>query len=336
MERPGSVSVFALLIMSVILINSLFVLSIVTLQNHIALSSTTKIQSNILAKDKINRLFYEKDNFDKYLKPKIIKNCRRTSYPKEIDLDDDHELKKYINKTEIIMEERNNRKNMFINISTNYKGMSNYSSSYGPIINIIFEINRGYISEREIDDVIEYREEFYKLMDIIEKEIYDYDCNPTSSVKRINTNGNIKISNDFIRKKRNRTGEDNSYYEILSDYKHKHILLNIKDDEDEKAILELGEVEDGKTILLRGTLYIEGDLIINQNFEFEGIMILNNGNIIVNSSNSPIIRGMILHKGYNELDMEMLKIMPNQKYIYGYGSYLPGFIDPEIKVIKNY
>ena len=102
MERPGFVSVFALLIMSVILINSLFVLSIVTLQNHIALSSTTKIQSNIFRKDKINRLFYEKDNFDKYLKPKIIKNCRRTSYQKEIDLDDDHELKNILIKQRLL------------------------------------------------------------------------------------------------------------------------------------------------------------------------------------------------------------------------------------------
>lgn len=329
MKRKGFISISAILIAGIVLVNSLFIFNIFNLQEHISISSGYKLQSYLLIQDKINRLIYDEENFNIYLKPKIIKNCRGTISSQNIYFKDDYELGENITRTVIKFQEKEGRKYFILNLDTKYRGISRFSEVYGPIVNIIFEIGEPYIFERDLDK--KYSEEYCRLMDVIEEDIFDYDCNMTGSMKRINTNGIINIDNEFIRRKDREYGHN----KILSDYAGKKILLNI----DKKKIdgisrLEIGTEGNKELIKLTGIIYVNGDIVIEQDFDFKGIIILNNGNIIVNSPKTPRVHGMILHRG--DVNIDDIDIIGEQKLIYEYGSCLPGFINPKIEVIKKY
>ncbi len=337
MNKMGFISIFIILVVGIVLLNTLFVFNILSLQNHISIASKNKTQSYLLLQDKINRLIYDRDNFNKYIKPKIIKNCRGTITRQSIDFGDDLELKKHIIKATVYFEEINNRKNIVIDMETKFNEISRFSKSYGTIINEIFEMDKNYVSNMEIENLKEnYSEKFYSLIRKIEREISDYDF--LSSTEKINTSGNIEIDKKSIRKNYREDGED-MYSEIITNYKpYNRVPLNIfKDKTIDKANLQFGESGNNEPIRFKGIVYVEGDIVIEQDVEYEGIIIVNGGDIIVNSESIFKVNGMIIHsEGEVVGDIRFEKNQNLRKSIYSFGSYLPGFIESNINVIKKY
>ena len=88
-------------------------------------------------------------------------------------------------------------------------------------------------------------------------------------------------------------------------------------------------------VFIRGNIYCEGDLKISSPFELEGNLILNNGNLIINTDSKPIIKGKVFERTCDGLDVDSIHLDSEKRYIYRYGSYLPGFLDMNINVIKN-
>lgn len=356
MKRKGFISVLALLIMSFVFVNCVFIFYLVTLQSHIVINSHKSIQTRLISEENVNRLFYDKNNLEDLIIPEIYKIIRTKKPPysnigsngvldgNKISIPTGSNLSGHIKSANIrlqgseknliinnITENFDETTNMVINIEIENEGISNFLEVRGTCINKIFEIKDPYICESRI---IEYNlvDVFNNLMILIEEEIFDYDPKATSSFMRVNLEGDGFINEDSI-------------IEILDDiqrsygHKSKNILLCIKASDDKRPEVEVkfnNDVSNKNTrILIRGNIYCEGDLIISSPFELDGNLIINNGNLIVKSNSKPIISGKVIYSESGSFNPENISFKTEKRSIYLYGSYLPGFLDINIDVIKN-
>ncbi|NLY47074.1 MAG: hypothetical protein GX053_13955 [Tissierella sp.] len=181
--------------------------------------------------------------------------------------------------------------------------------------------------------MIEYDlvDEFNELMSLIEGKIFDYDPKGTSSYMRVSLEGDGLIN-------------ESSIIETLDNinrsygHKSKNIMLCIKASDNSRPEVEIKfdktNSRDAR-ILIRGNIYCEGDLIVSSPFELDGNLIINNGNLIVNSDAKPIVKGKVIFNGSATFNSDDVSFETDKRSIYLYGSYLPGFLDMNIDVIKN-
>ncbi|NLY47075.1 MAG: hypothetical protein GX053_13960 [Tissierella sp.] len=81
MKRKGFISVIALLIMTFVLVNCVFIFYLMTLQSHIAKNTQKSIQTRIVSDENVNRLFYDKKNLEDLIIPEIHKTLRTKRPP---------------------------------------------------------------------------------------------------------------------------------------------------------------------------------------------------------------------------------------------------------------
>lgn len=353
MKREGFISVIALMLMTVVLTTSTYISYSVTMHSNIASNNQKSIQSRITAEDKANRLLYDSDNFEELLLPEIYKILRNNNPPYKnsdnngdgipdgvsISIGKDSALASNLISANMRLEGSSatlrlnprpanfaETTTMYIILTTEYEGIKNNLEIKSKIINKIFEIKEAYISGPKM---IEYDllEEFIDLMDFIEEEIYDHDPKGTVSFSKINLENDGFINENFISEQIDLVGK--KYI-----YTGKYNLINIIASDDKRPSWEI-KSEANKKVSIKGSIYCEGDLTISCPFELEGNLILNKGSLIINTDTKPIIKGKVLDRADNEIDINKLKLNTEKRFIYKHGSYLPGFVQLKIDVIKN-
>lgn len=329
MKRTGFVSIIVLLIICLI---SIFCISITfnnNLQLALAFSSKKGMQLKILGEDKINRLIYDKHYTMKYIFPSLRRECQDGFKPKSYKIVLDDEVFGETNKdiVNISFEDKDNRKYLTIQTVTNYKDISNTTIFNGPVINHIFESGQAYIEDSYLEE--SDIETLDKLMELIKKDIKDYNVNFSSNLMRIYADSRI-ISVIL---------SDNN--EVIIDYNNiklhtKNNLLVLENKFSKDTGLVIGSTSKKNDVIdLSGVLYVEGDLVINQPINFKGIMIINGGDIVINTDITSTIMGMIIHRG-EIVNMDKLDLIYHKDNIYYYGIHLPGFMNPQLGVIKKY
>lgn len=348
-NRKGSITVVVLLMMTVVISTSIYMVYLVIIQTHIVNNSHKRIQSRIIADGNINRILNNYDNLEDILIPEIYKIVRTKIPPYitkdsnndgipdgyDIDLDFVSNIKSAnlrLESSEMTMK-KNFKSNqhfdestsMILRIETEYEGIKDIYEIKGKVINKLFEIDEPFISE---NNVIEKNlvDEFHKLMDVFEDEVFDYEPKGTTPVVKINLDESVIVDDKYI---------TDEYGNIIKTYDYQnYVLLNIKSTNDKKTLVQIKTNNQDK-IKIKGNIYCEGDLMISSPFEIEGNLIINKGSLIVDTNFKPIIKGKLFYRGNENIDIDMLRLFSEKKYIYRYGSYLPGFIDIKIHVIKS-
>lgn len=342
-NRKGSITIIGLYIFIIMTASTTMMLYFATLQSSISKNQLVKVQSRYNNENDLNKLIYYDENRDKYIKDKIFRRYRSGFEPDDdkyvIDFEKDDELKKTIEKASFRIRNIEDREIIFFDISSKYNNLAFNTVAYGSCIREIFELNKPFLSEESLSELEKVM--FLEFMEQMEQENWDYDCNVNTNSRKINIdkNSDLKllsknIRDDLFSKKRSiqNVGLGN---EKIVDFTYESIIVHLKRDNIENRSLTVGNLEDKGLIKMNGVLYIEGDLIINQDFEFLGLIIINNGNIIINSEKKPIINGMLLYKG-DTIDIDSITLVYDQKNIYKSASFLPGFLDIDIDVIKKY
>lgn len=329
MKKNGFISIIILQIIGIIFIFGISIIYSKISILSIANSANKTLQSNYIGESNLNRLLYDKTYTKKYIYPYLIKECKEQFRAKinKIKLEEDIFENIKNNYIYLNFEERNNKKYAHIQIETIYQEISNTISFDGPIINNIFEIEVPYINYRDLKS--KEAKNYEALMDSIDLEIeeyienlplrYTYIFTKDMSIKLNCLDENNLITN-FNNKKLNK----------------KHSVIFIENKENDNIELTIGKDSNiEESIELSGIIYIEGDLIIEQPFDFKGIIIIKDGDLIIDKDLNPNIQGIIIHKG-NSIGLEQTNLNYDKKYIYYYGIDLPGFMIPELEVIKKY
>lgn len=299
------------------------------MQLFITLANKKNIQLKIHGENKINRLVYDKYYTMKYIYPYLKRECENNFKKDEYQVILDDEVFKEENGDTINIRfmDRNHRKYITLETITTYEEISNIILFRGSIINDIFEKGQAYISESNLHE--EETENFNALMNSIKDEIKEYSLDTATDFVKIYADSRM------IRLNTLGTGEIvTDYNNMILNTKKNLVVLEKKFSTDTGLIIGCNSKEE-ELLNLSGILYVEGNLIINQNFQFNGIIIINKGDIIVNTDISPSIMGMLIHRGEVESIYD-LNIVYNRDNVYYYGIHLPGFIYPQLEVIKKY
>lgn len=333
MKKKGFITIIVIFIMIVIMISAIYLNYLTTLQSMMELSSRDKIQSYYNAENKINKVFYDLKYFDNKLKPAIINHLKyptTTTYQKAvINIDSsDKDSNDSINLVNARFYDTGTREYFELTTESKYNGITNQIKATGPIVSDIFEIGGLPVLSYDLDfntclEISNFYDDIEDKLNLDSipaniKGLYTFDYN-----KIIVKTNNSTLNN--LTKVRNETQVTESFgnevFFIIKNNIYTPIELVIEDGNN-------GRVQD-----LYGIIYLEGDLVISSSFNFSGILILRGGDIIVNTTTKPKFTGIIITDGETDF-IDDIDLKHNRWYIYKYGIYLPGFLDPRIEITK--
>lgn len=314
-----------------------------SLQSALSKNQITKVQAGYSNEKDLNNLIYDDENRDKHIKDEILKRYRTVAtsihkYP--LDIKDDDKLKGTIEDASFEIKNIDNREVIYLSIASKYEGIVSNILASGTFINDIFESNKAFLNDDT--SFVEDKEMLLDFISKMEEENWNYDPKIISKAKKINTNNNLAI--EFIEENKfnllsqkkliKNFGETN---EIHDGFYSDSMIIHLKREglENKKITVGIkGDEDNGGLITMAGVLYLEGDLIVNEDFDFEGIVMINGGDIVISEGKRLAIRGMLLSKD-SEIDISSIDLECNQKNIYKSASFLPGFLDIDIDVIKK-
>lgn len=333
MKRKGSIFIVVLITMSVVMVSVFHLLYLTKLQGLIAGSSKNKIQSYLLAETKVNRVLYDEYYKETKLNVAIfdyIKNPISAIHKRaKIDINpEDLEKNDTIKSVNCTFYDLENRKYMQINTGSDYLGVISNVKAYGPIVEEIFELGIPLLSnELDFQTWVKVLAYYDKLNDNIDldnipakiKTLKTFDHNKITLSKKNNTYNELTIT-------RNNTS--------ISESIKNEIFLIMRNNIYTPIELSMEEGVSNRALTLSGFIYVEGDIRISTEFIFNGILVLKDGDIIIDTPIKPIFKGLIITDNQANFkdDIDMYY---ESTYIYRYGVYLPGFINPKIEVLKK-
>lgn len=344
-KRRGFVSIISLIVMAVLFLIILYLLYTTELGYQILSATISKNQSYYQSEGKIYMSVYDEKYYKNQLYPSILKELRKES-PKIKD----HKLVIDINdlepgdnlenvKISFIDEEK--RVKLKLLAESNFNNTNTSVTSIISLVNEIFEINKSILTLDLIEE--KYKKDFEELFKLICKDINVNTCNESNNITGIQYLNYNKV---ILEKKANKNYEILALRESMENPSiqgiHKdEIFIVVKPFNDNPVNLFIGYPEannnsNGK-IDLSGIIFVEGDLIISQDFDFKGIIIVKGGTILVDPNINSKIQGLIIIENINDLD-EFIKetgIIHSRHTIYKYGTYIPGFLDVKIDLIKG-
>ena len=340
-KRKGFVSIISLIVMAVLFLMVLYLLYTTELGYKILSATISKNQSYYQSEGKLYMSIYDEKYYKNQLYPSILKELRKEG-PKIKD----HKLVIDINdlepgdnlenvKMSFIDEEK--RVKLKLLAESNFNNTNTSVTSIISLINEIFEINKSILTLDVIEE--KHKRDFEELFKLICKDINVNTCNESSNIIGIEYLNYNKV---ILEKK------DNKNYEILALREtmenpsiqgiHKdEIFIVVKPFNDNPVNLFIGYNNSNGKIDLSGIIFVEGDLIISQDFDFKGIIIVKGGTILVDPNINSKIQGLIIIENIKDLD-EFIKetgIIHSRHAIYKYGTYIPGFLDVKIDLIKG-
>ncbi len=338
--RYGFISVMALIVMSVVIFMVLYLGHKAILQYLILSSTSNNTQSYYLAEAKIFMAVSEGKYYNDQLYPGLLEYFRLYPYsrgPGNIIIDnEDLELGDNEKNIRVRILDKNNRKYLNIIAESNYKGLKSKVTSSITIINEVFEIEKPKLDVNSIE--AKYRDKLSRLLQQISNEININSSNGSQNIY----GAEFSSFNDIVLYKRDDGSfEINSYRETMKEpfverFPKKEVFISVKDFEGGTNFFIGNPEKSNKKIKLSGVIYVEGNIIISSNFEFNGIIIAKDGEIIINDNIDVDIIGMLITDNVINNDfMEKVNIKYYRHFIYKYGTYLPGFIEPIIDVIKS-
>ncbi len=337
-NRNGSITITAIYIFIIMISSTTMMLYFASLQSHLSKNQLEKIQSRYNSEGDLNKLLYYEENIDKYIKPEIFRHYRNSFRPDDgkyhIVLENGDKLKDTMGNVFFRIRNIDDKETIFLNLNSKHNNINTNIVAYGSCVKEIFELKRPFLNDNSESDL--ERELVLEFIGQIEEENWDYDAKIISKAEKININKNLAIKFLSEGKSNLLSGkalihDDGNSKEFTSESMIIHLKRNSTVDNN----ITIGELNNNGLITMNGVLYIEGDLIINQDFEFLGLIIINKGEIIIKSKNKPIIQGMLISKE-GIINEDLIDLLYDQKSIYKSASFLPGFLDIVIEVIKKY
>ena len=339
--RKAYISIIALLVMSVLMVMTLYLIHTTKLEYLILNSSINNTQSYYQSEGKIYMSIYDEKYYSSQLYP-ILTEYFRTfplqTPPKDIIIDsEDLDYGDIISKVKVNIVERNGKKLLHLIAESDCNGIKTSVKSLIYLFNDFFEIGDSVLAPNLIKN---NKKDFESLFEKISKEIRIDSYNGQKNIYKMES----MIYNEVILHRKDasnlqissyRNNMTNPYIERFND---KQVIMIIKSSGDKPVNFSIGETDSlNEKIEISGVIYVEGNIIISNNFKFNGIIVVKNGEIIVNSIEKPNIRGIIILDNSFDRDsfVEKVDIVYDREIIYRYGTYLPGFIEPKINVIKK-
>lgn len=334
--RKGFAFFHVLIIFAITLISLTYINYLVTLEKLIDISYEDKIQSDLLAESKINRVFYEDFYYKGILEPWIIKDLNNNT-SKLISMDVNHldlnDSYKFVSGAIIDYKTSDHFSRKYLELKTEarYKGITTSIKSSGPIVEDIFEVGNLPIISSETSAALA---DYYN---IINNELKTENISDQMQVFNIFDYDDILLkykdstNNELIRS-RNEAVCGSSLF-----ISNKYIFLIIRNTMNKPIKFNVGDKINFDKITYSGIMYLEGDLEVSTNFDFNGILILKGENSKVNINPDCIFkfRGIILTQGTTDYVVNM-DLVYDRGYIYRYGVYLPGFLNPRLVVTKKF
>lgn len=339
-KRRGFISIIALIIMSVLMIMILYFESTTRYEYLILNSTKNNIQAYYLSEGKIHMVLNEDKYYKEQLLPMIFKYFR--SFPITTPLTyikiskEDLILGDNKSTVKVDMIDNDNRKQLKLISESDFNGLKSTTTSYLNIVNELFDLEIPVLDRILIDDF--HGEDLENLLIDIGKNININDNRPSTiyGVDLSNFNNIIleKIDNNIFQVSSFRENMTEPYVERFT---NKSIIMILRHAKEESVNLLIQNTNGNKgTISLSGVIYVEGDITISSDFEFKGVIIVKNGEIKVDPIIKPKIKGiMITDNLANHNFIENMDIVYNRENIYKYGTYVPGFLDPNIIIIKG-
>lgn len=333
--RKGFVYIIGLLVFSIIIISCSYMLSLIILQTSVVESYSIKTQSYYNSLGKIYKTLSEEKYYDNQLLPVIISEFRRGQFPEWVNVTfDPSDLVKgdYFDIVNVSFYVADNKKHLKLSCESILSGVQTSAISYGPLVDKFFELGIPILSPTTLksEDLNDYNKLFYN----IEENISIENSNLPSTMVGI-------YSSDYDNIKINKGKNNYEAFYYREDQLLKTQIINknevfilIKNNLNKPINLTLGDVESGDNLSISGVIYIEGDVVINSNLIFNGIIILNKGNIFLDSQINVKINGVILIDDEDSLP-DNLEVIYNRSNIYLYGTYIPGFLNPRIEIVKR-
>ena len=334
-ENKAFISITALLVMAIILTSSLFLLYISKMEYLILNIKNNSIQSYYLGEGKIYKILYQDKYYYNEVLPRIEAYLKYGSFaryysPKiKLEYEDLEYGDSYRNvNISFIIEE--NRRVMVLDTKSKFSDIDKGIQAKVNIIKDFYEMGIPILYNDSIDE--ESLDEYLLYMDYISKEIKL--PMPNNDIIGIDSKDfdNIFIYNDLPKGNCIEFYRNNMEDPIKKQYFNKQLFLILRGDTN----LFIDAKED--KLVLKGIVYTEGDIILNKDIEFQGILILNSGQIYVSPNATLKLEGMILSRDYPFGNLEnenKVEINYNILMIKSNGVYLPGFIEPRIKIIKG-
>lgn len=339
--RKAYISVIALLVMSVLMIMTLYLIHTTKLEYLILNSSRNNTQSFYQSEGKIYMSIYDEKYYYKQLYP-IITDYFRT-YPlqtlsKDIIIDnEDLEYGDMISKVKVNIIEKDGKRLLNLIAESDCRGIKTSVKSSISLFNEFFEIGEPILAPNLIGDNLK---SFKILIEKIFEEINIDSCNNQRNIYIMES---MNYNEIVLHKKDDNNLQISSYRGSMANpyverFDSKEVIIIIREYGGNPVNFSIGEINRiNEKIEMSGIIYIEGNIIISNNFKFNGIIIVKNGEIIVESNEKPNIRGIIISDNLFDRDdfIEKVDIVYDRETVYKYGTYLPGFINPKIKVIKS-
>lgn len=327
--------------MTITIMISLYLIYIFELDYLILTYNNNNTQSYYLSEGKIYMCLYKDEYYINQLYPIILDEFRKESIKplsrKVILNKKDLENGDTYNKISIDFVDRDMRKNFQIVAESKWKEIYTKVTSYGTLVNHFFEMKLPILGEHFL--IEESLHDFNELLDNIIKNIDINNCGRSLRIFGLETIDYETIVLNKVDKKNYQIQcfRNDLLVPRIENFSNNEVFIVIKNQINKPINLIIGSqdaVED--KIDMNGIIYVEGDIIISSAFNFNGILIVNNGIITVESKEKPNMKGIILLKDCLDHDVleNKIDILYDSKIIYKYGTYLPGFIEPKIDVIK--
>ncbi len=337
--RDGYVSIIAITVMSISMIIILEIGILVKMQIMILNSGINKIQSYYCAEDKVLMSIYDKKYYTDQIHPIILDVFRTHNFatkPKDIIIDQ-FDLDKYdtYNSVKLNFQDKDNRKQMILKTQSDYKNVNTSIQASINLVNRLFEIEEAILDINTVED--EYKNELETLLINIEENISSKNIDKaeflyTSELCDFSNVSLNKLDNEMYNLICLRDTMEYPYNEVFS---KKEVFIVIKKPKNKETNLYINC--DNKLVELSGIMYIEGDLTISGKFIFNGIIIIKDGEIKIESEVNPEINGMIILSNTNISQglSEGLDLQYNKFLVYKYGTFIPGFLDININLIRS-
>lgn len=308
-------------------------------QNQITNSRCNDIQSYYLSEGKILMSLYVDEYYNGQLYPAVLDVFRKHDFRitskkvliHESDLEDDD----HISEVKLAFENISEKQELVIKAQSDYKGIKTSVKAYTTLVNDLFEIGESVLSMDNIKE--KHKSDLGKLLINIEENIAVRDIDRSEVLYA------TEISN-FSRVCLEKT--DGTNYKLIctretmeqpyvEGFNKREIFMVVRNFQGNKPTFHI-DCSDS-SISLSGIIYVEGDIEISGDFTFNGIIIVNGGEVITNGDKKPKIIGMMILYGNDNIHRvkEKIDLQYYDFTIYKYGTFIPGFLDINLKSIKN-
>lgn len=335
-DNNGFITIMALAIMSIILISSLYLMYTYSLEYMIVTSTVNSIQSYYFPEGKVYLIL----NQSKYLNAIMP---RINQFVKDIYIKIIKGISIYLDKEDLAEDDSNNvalaniyhdydgRIILELKTKSTFNNINREVVSKITVINDLFElgipiVSAGFLDEEKqyvFNDYMSFLRNSLELPEL-DRGIYGTCLEDYEEIRLINDSNayNIECYRNGL-----------EYPVKVETFATDKIFLIVRQNSigSQVSFMDLNALGNFK---LSGIIYVEGDLIICSDFEFNGILIVD-GSIRIDPSANMKVNGILLHKGYENIEDEKLQIQYDISQIRKYGIYLPEFIKLEIRSIKS-